>query len=117
MSNDGWFWAGVSGKRAENIQQLQNNISQWREHVADLEQEIADLKGQVQHLSYARKQWFQIAVDESTKADIRAEILARSTGKRPLDFMSEKEYERCLQYKRKFTVQHFVNKWKKNKWL
>ena len=104
MSNDGWFWAGVSGKRAENIQQLQNNIAQWRQHVADLEQ-VND------NVRRSRLFWFRAAVSEGGEADALLEMFKEATGKTPTEYYGKEEKERRFADAKRSSKDKWLKKW------
>ena len=74
MSNDGFFWAGMAGKRQEQIQQLNRSIDKWEAHVANLEHTIEELRR-------SRLFWFNTAVKEGAAAQVFADGFKEYTGK------------------------------------
>ena len=104
-SNDGWFWAGVSGKRAENIQQLNRNIDQWEAHCAELEATIKRLQD-------ARAYWFLQSVGLAADHDVIKDLVIERTGKKPRDLIRTDEYARRRKEKWNAAHKEFGAEWK-----
>ena len=105
MSNDGFFWAGMAGKRQEQIQQLNRSIDKWEAHVANLEHTIEELRR-------SRLFWFNTAVKEGATAQVVADIFKEHNGNSINDTFGEKNVSRRIEDQKGTERKHtFLKYW------
>lgn len=105
MSDDSWFWAGVSGKRAESIAALEQDVRAWRRHCEQLENTIDELRR-------SRLYWYTGTVHEGANAQVFADAFKERTGETLAQHFGKNEIRKRVEAQKE--VEHkgtFLKKW------
>ena len=104
-SNGEFFFAGLAGKRQEQIQQLNGNINEWQAHCARLERENDELRR-------SRLFWFNSAVNEGAAAQVYADGFKEYTGRRFQEVYGQEETTRRVNQQKETERKHtFLKYW------